>query len=154
MKRQIISVTAKLLLGTLFFAGAIAAQAQSQAQSIDPNHPISEIPLPTNNEPGSNETNVSVKYLGAREDLVSFAVSYKNPEGRKFSVIVLDQDNTQLFQRVFTDKNFEKKFNFPKTDKSKLTFVIRNFKDADISQSFAINVNAHYVEEIAIHKVN
>ena len=141
MKRQIISVTGKFLLASVFFAGVIVAQAQS----------INNEPAKVSVEPAKD---VVVRYLGTQDDMVSFTVSYKNPEGKKFSVIVLDQDNVQLFQRVYSDKDFEKNFRFPKSDKNKLTFVIRNFKDADISQSFAINVNAYYVKDIAIRKVN
>jgi hypothetical protein len=137
MKRQIISVTSKFLLGLVFFAGVIAARAQSSG-----------------NEPSEKERAGVVKYLGAQDAMVLFNVSFKNPEGKKFSVIVLDQDNVQLFQRVYSERNFEKNFKFPQSDKDKLTFIIRNFKDADIAQSFAINVKTRFVEDIAIRKVN
>ncbi|MDR3716126.1 MAG: hypothetical protein P4L51_25265 [Puia sp.] len=137
MKRRIISVTSKFFLGILFLAGVIAAQAQSAGD-----------------EPSGRSKDAVVRYLGTQDGMVSFNVAFKNPEGKKFSVIVLDQDNAQLFQRVYTEKSFEKNFKFPTSDKSKLTFVIRNFKDADLSQSFAINVNTRYVEDIAIRKVN
>ena len=137
MKRQIISVTRKSLLGLVFFAGVLAAKAQSKE-----------------NEASVNTKTSIVKYLGTQEDMVLFNVSFRNPAGKKFSVIVLDQDNVQLFQQVYHDKNFEKKFKFPETDKNKLTFIIRNFQDADIKRSFSINVEARYVEDIAIRKVN
>ncbi len=137
MKRQIISVTSKFLLGIVFFAGVIGAQAQSNG-----------------NEPSKKEKTNVVKYLGEQDAMVLFNVSFKNPDGKKFSVIVLDQDKVQLFQHVYSEKNFEKNFKFPGSDKSKLTFIIRNFKDADLAQSFAINMNTRYVDDIAIRKVN
>lgn len=135
MKRQLTSITSKFVLGILLLTGVFAAQGQS----IDK---VSE------SEPAV------VKYLGVQEDLVLFNVHFKNPGGQKFSVIVKDQDNTQLFQRVYTDKNFDKQFKLPRADRNRITFVIRNFKGEDISQHFAINVNTRYIEDIAIKKVD
>ncbi len=135
MKRLIISVTGKFVLGIMFIAGSFATHAQS------------------NGGPVANEKSATVKYLGVQDDMVLFNVSVNNPGGKKFSVIVKDQDNTQLFQRVYTDKQFDKQFKLPRADKNTLTFVIRDFKGADITQSFAINVNTRYVEDIAIKQV-
>jgi hypothetical protein len=95
-----------------------------------------------------------VKCLGIQEDMVIFNVSYPNPTGNKFSLIVKDQDGTPLYQSVFSEKNFYKQFRLPKTDKNKISFVIRSGKETDIVQSFEINVSSRFVEDIAIKKID
>jgi len=95
-----------------------------------------------------------VKCLGIQEDMVIFNVSYPNPTGNKFSLIVKDQDGAQLYQSIFSEKNFYKQFRLPKTDKNKISFVIRSGKGTDIEQSFEINTSSRFVEDIAIKKID
>ncbi|HZE86131.1 MAG TPA: hypothetical protein VE035_17550, partial [Puia sp.] len=97
---------------------------------------------------------LEVKYLGAQEDMIVFNVAYKNPSGDKFSIIVKDQDGSQLYQVVYNEKSFAKQFKLPRADKDKITFIIRNYKEADIAKSFAINVNSRFVEDFAVKKLN
>ena len=133
MKKRIISAISKLTLVSLFFVTAATVAA----------HPNVSYPA---------EKNAEVKYLGTSEDAIVFNVAFDNPGGNKFSVIVLDEDGSQLFQEVYTSKKFDKKFRLPKTDKTKLTFIIRNFKDADLKQTFEINTS--FVENVVVTKVN
>jgi hypothetical protein len=95
--------------------------------------------------------NVEIRYLGVTDDGVLFNVAYDNPNGSKFSVMLLDKDGTPLFQEVYSDKKFEKRFMLPKTDNDKVTFVVRNFRDADLKQSFEINT--HITEDLVVTKV-
>ena len=94
-----------------------------------------------------------VKYLGAQDDMLIFNVSYANPQGSKFVVTILDQTGNQLYQDIFTDKIFYKQFKLPKADKDLITFVFRNGQDAPVEKKFAVNVNSHFVQEIAIKKL-
>ncbi len=100
------------------------------------------------------ERPVAVKYLGMQDDMVVFSVAYQNPDGSPFSVIVKDQDGTQLYQSIFKEKDFNKTFRLPRADKSKVVFIIRDFKDSDIAKTFEINVNSQYIAEVAVKKVN
>ena len=86
--------------------------------------------------------------------MILFNVSYPNPDGARFVLTVKDQDGTQLYQNVSTEKGFYKQFRLPKTDKSKITFTLRNGREADIVKSFEINVNSRFVEDIAVKKIN
>jgi len=137
MKKQLITALSKLSLGILFLVAAVAVQAQS--------------PAPVN---GVKESPLEVKYMGAQEDMIVFNVAYKNPSGDKFSIIVKDQDGSQLYQVVYNEKSFAKQFKLPRADKDKITFIIRNYKEADITKSFAINVNSRFVEDFAVKKLN
>jgi hypothetical protein len=132
MKKHLISAISKLTLGLLLFTGL--AVNNVHATGINP-----------------TQTTGEIKFLGTSEDAILFKVTYDNPMGDRFSVIVLDEDGTQLFQEVYTDKKFEKRFKLPKTDKSKLTFIIRNFKNADLKQNFEIDT--HVIENVVVTKL-
>jgi hypothetical protein len=53
-------------------------------------------PGPAGAVPGANPA--VVKYQGAQDDMLVFNVSYSNPEGKKFVVLITDQNGNQLFQ--------------------------------------------------------
>jgi hypothetical protein len=102
----------------------------------------------------ANAQSATIKCLGIQEDMVVFNVSYPNPDGTKFVLSVKDQDGTQLYQNSFNDKNFYKQFRLPKTDKDKITFIIRSNRESDWVRSFEINVNSRFIQDIAIKKID
>src|ERR1700748_3430480 len=116
MKKRFMSAISRLTLGVLFITAVTATGVH--AATVNPAEKAPE-----------------VKYLGTYEDAVLFNVTVDNPTGTKFSVQILDEEGTQLFNEIYTDKKFDKRFKLPKSEKHKLTFVIRNFKDADVKQS-------------------
>jgi hypothetical protein len=132
MKKRVMSAISKLTLGVLLFTSV--AVTETQAATINPGDKITE-----------------VKYIGTSDDALLFNVSVDNPTGSKFSVIVLDEEGNQIFHEIYTDKKFDKKFKLPKSEKNKLTFVIRNFKTADVKQTFEINTK--YVEDVTVTKL-
>ncbi len=131
MKKRLMSTAYKL---TLFISFMFLSMAAVQAAVIH----LSDKPI-------------EVKYLGTSDDAVFFNVSVDNPTGAKFSILVLDEDGSQLFQEIYTEKKFDKKFKLPKSEKHRLTFVVRNYKDADLKQTFEINM--HYVEDVVVTKL-
>lgn len=143
MKKLFISAFGKMTFGTLFLLSVVAANAQSTTSNTT-----------TEQDASQKESPVAVKYLGAQDDMILFNVSYNNPGADKFCLIVKDQDGAALYQRVFNDKSFYKQFRLPKADRNKITFIIRNYKDADIARTFEVNVNSHFVEDVAVKKVN
>ena len=109
---------------------------------------------PTVAHTGSTDTVATVKYLGTQDDMLIFNVSYVNPDGSKFSLVVKDQDGTQLYQGLFSEKSFYKQFRLPKADKDRIVFVFRDFRDADIVKAFDVNVNSRLIREVAVKKIN
>lgn len=136
MNATLTSALRTLTFGTLFFV-AVAAQAQSQAPAG-----------------ADKEDSTLVKYLGIQDDMMIFNVAYKNPEGAAFNVIIKDQDHNNLYQGTFKDKDFYKQFKLPRTEKDKITFIIRNVKDGDIAKTFEININSRLVSDVAVRKLN
>ena len=97
----------------------------------------------------STGKNTSVKYLGTQDDIIMFNVSVDNPNGNKFSVIVTDNEGNQLFKEVYNEKKFDKRFKLPISETGKLSFVVRNFKDAsDDVHSF--EVSSRVIEDVVV----
>ena len=136
MKPQLKAVLGKLIFGTFF----VLTLAPAQAQTVTPEEGQSDIAM--------------VKYLGTQDDMVVFNVSYANPDGSKFQLIVKDQDGSPLYQNTFSDKSFYKQFRLPKSDKDRIVFVFRDGHDADIVKTFEVNVNSRFVREVSIKKID
>ena len=133
MKMPILSAISKFTLGVVMFTG-VATTAHAQAKYGT-----------------KKKKNAEVKYIGSADDQVMFNVSYNNPTNNKFVVTVLDEDGTKLFQSVYNDKKFDKRFKLPKTDKTKLTFEIRNNREIELKQTFEINTRI--VEDVVVTKI-
>lgn len=127
----------KLTFGTLFFLAVVTVQAQSPASVA-----------------GDKQDSALVKYMGEQDDMIVFNVAYKNPGGAPFDVIIKDQDLATIYQGTFRDKDFYKQFRLPRADRNKITFLIRNFKNADMAKTFEININSRYIQDVAVRKLN
>jgi hypothetical protein len=138
MKPQLKAVIGKVALGTSLLLTLVTAQAQT----------ATPVPVESQNE------NATVKYLGTQDDMVVFNVSYNNPDGSKFMLIVKDQDGSQIYSNSFSDKSFYRQFRLPKTDKDRIVFVLRDGHDAEVIKTFEVNVNSRFVREVAIKKVD
>jgi hypothetical protein len=148
MKSLSTAVCGKLTFGALFFLSVATAHAQSTGTGAST---TSEASATSGAAQGENAA--SVRYLGTQDDMLIFNVSYDNPEGNKFVVTVKDQDGSQLYQSPFWDKAFYKQFKLSKSDRDKIIFVIRNGERAPIVKTFSVNVNSHFVQEVAVKKL-
>ena len=135
MKKLLTAVFGKLIPGFCL----ILTVATTQAQTIT-------------SGAGQGES-ATVKYLGTQDDMIVFNVSYANPEGSKFQLIVKDQDGNQLYQNIFNEKTFYKQFRLPRADKDRIVFVIHNGKEADVVKTFEVNVNSRFVQEVAVRRL-
>ncbi|MHA4812143.1 hypothetical protein ACX0G9_28875 [Flavitalea flava] len=152
MKKSLTSPISKLIPVIFFLSFMFSAKAQS-SEKVQ----AAALTQPTGTEitdSSKTEGPFAIKYLGTEGDLLAFQVVYENPEGQKFSIMVKDQEGAQLYHGIFTEKTFFKQFRLPRTDKNKISFIIRNYRSADISKAFVINVNSRFVEEVAIKKTN
>jgi hypothetical protein len=122
-----------LLFGSLFLLPAFSVKAQSG------NSPVKGEPA-------------LIKYLGTREDMAVFNISYSNPDGAAFDLAVRDQDGIELYKHTFRVKNFCKQFRLPKSEKSKLSFILHNGKEAELVKTFEINVSSRPIQEVAAKK--
>src|SRR5580704_19245772 len=133
MKKQIMTTIAKFTAAGLLLFTVATTNAQTTTSA-------------------STDKNAEVTYVGTQEDVILFNVSVANPNGNKFSIIVTDNEGNQLFEEVYNDRKFDKRFRLPKSETGKLTFVIRNFKDAsDDVHSF--EVSDRIVEDVVVSAV-
>jgi hypothetical protein len=147
MNTQLTSVLSKLIFGTLLFLAVAPANAQSPFSVVAAVRPSASVA-------GDKDSMAMVKYLGLQDDMIIFNISYKNPGGAAFSVVVQDEEGSQLYQSVFKEKDFSKQFRLPRTDRSKVVFIIRDLKATELARVFEINVNSHYIDEVAVKKVD
>jgi len=102
--------------------------------------------------PGSASM-AEVSYIGSQEGEPLFHVSYNNSTGARFSIRVLDGEGHQLYQRIFTDKKFDKKFKITNTDTpGKMVFIVRSFGDNSV-QSFQVDSDTRMVEDVEVKEV-
>ena len=137
MKSLLNVLFGRLILGTFFLLTLATANAR----------PTVVMPYPA-------DTAVTVRYLGTQDDMLIFNVSYSNPDGSRFLLTVKDQDGTQLYQSLFSDKSFYKQFRLPKADKDRIVFVIHDYRDADVVKTFDVSVNSRFIREVAVKKIN
>ena len=141
MKKQSIQIVAKkLFLGNLLAATLfLSANAATPASNNKPAYMV-------------DANKVEVKYLGLdRFNQLSFKVKYSNPTGSTFSLSVLDEAGEQVFKAYYGDKQFDKTFKLPKSEVSKLTFVIENGKES-LKEKFDVSVITNVSEEVTVSK--
>lgn len=140
MKMQSITTIAKrFFFGNLLVAAMfLSASAKTQSSTINPAYTTTD--------------KVEVKYTGV--DLynqLSFYVTYSNPTGSSFSLVVLDEAGEPLFKSYYKDKFFSKTFKLQKLEVSKVTFVIEDSKNA-VKEKFTVNIKSNVTEEVTVSK--
>lgn len=117
---------------------------------------ISLITLANGNEPINDLRNTAaeVKYIAGTDGDGLFNVVYNNITGSRFSVVVLDEYGNQLYQNVFTDRMFDRKFKLADPESTgKLTFIIRNFSDKTV-QRFQVDATDKMVEDVEVKELH
>jgi hypothetical protein len=139
---KIMKTTSLNNIARKFFAGSLlAATLFLSAQAAVPTRTISN-------------DKVEVKYAGLdKYNQLTFNVKYNNESGSTFSFSVLDENGEPLFKNFYGDKTFDKTFKLPKSEVSKLTFVIEDGKSS-FKQKVDINIQTKVVEDVVITKAN
>jgi hypothetical protein len=95
-----------------------------------------------------------VRFTGASEGEFSFNILYNNAAGSRFSVAILDESGDRLYQDVFSDRKFDRKFRIAEPDSfGKVIVVIRNYDDNSV-QRFEVRSDNRLVEDVEVKEVN
>ena len=95
---------------------------------------------------------VEVKYTGVdKYNQLTFNVKYSNPSGNTFTLSVLDENGESIFKSYYGDKQFDKTFKLPKSEVSKLTFIIEDGKES-LKQKFDVSVKTQVIEDVVVSK--
>lgn len=141
MKKQSIQTIAK----RFFFGNLLAAALFLSANAATPVS-VSK-PAIT-----ADANKVEVKYTGVDKfNQLSFNVKYSNPSGKTFNLVVLDENGDQLFKGYYGDKQFDKTFKLPKSEVSKLSFVIEDGKGS-FKEKFDVNIETRTYENVTVSK--
>jgi hypothetical protein len=102
----------------------------------------------------SSASTAEVKYINGKEGEAGiFNVVYNNAKGSRFTLRVMDADGNQLYQNLYTDKKFDKRFKLADPDSfGKLIFIIRNLDD-NSTQRFEVEASSRLVEDINVKEV-
>ena len=102
---------------------------------------------------GAPANAAEVRYIAGKDGDILFNVVYNNVTGQHFSVVVLDEFGNQIYQQVFTDKQFDRKFKLadPESTNS-LTFIIRNYGDNSV-QRFQVDARNRLIEDVEVKEV-
>ncbi len=93
-----------------------------------------------------------VKYTGVdKYNQLSFHVTYSNPSGNTFNLTVLDENGDAIFKSFYGDKQFDKTFKLPKSEVSKLSFVIEDGKTS-YKEKFDVNIKTQVIENVEVSK--
>ena len=96
--------------------------------------------------------NVVVSHLSTTGETSLFEVKVDNTAGERFRVVIKSAEGTTLFQETYSDKNFDKTFRIPKSESDALQFVIKGLSGNSV-QTFVVNSESHYVEDVVVRKV-
>ncbi|HTN08051.1 hypothetical protein [Agriterribacter sp.] len=94
----------------------------------------------------------NIQYLGSQNQSLMFTVTYNNINAARFFVTIKDENGETLFQGAFTDSKFNKKFILPKTEASRLIFIISDKKNRH-SETFEVNTQTRMVEDVMVRKL-
>ena len=94
----------------------------------------------------------AVTYVATSNESLFFDVKVNNESGEKFTIVVKDEKGTSLYRGSYNDRNFKKRFVLPKTDATKLTFLIRS-ESGSQSETFEINTNTRIIDEVSVTRV-
>jgi hypothetical protein len=81
-----------------------------------------------------------------------FNVKIENTAGEKFTILIKDDMGTTLYRGTFSDKEFNKKFQLPKTDHNRFVFTVKS-DSGNKTESFEVNSSTRVVEDVVVKKV-
>jgi len=132
MKKQILR-SLKIFVKGSFFALMLTVNAQAIAQPFDPIVKAA-----------------TVKHISTTDAKIIFQVSLENEAGDRFGVSIKDEQGNTIFQDVYSEKKFDKKFVLDKSENiGKLTFIVRSLKDNQ-TQAFEVNTTTRLVENVDV----
>lgn len=143
MKNQTLNTVAKKFFAGSILAAVLFLSAQNNVYAND---------NAKKNVVSENNSNATIKYEGVNNNYLLFSVKYNNAKSEFFTLSIIDESGETLYNTASKEKEFSHTYALPKdTDVSKLTFDIRSSK-ADFHQSFDVNINTSYVENVVVNK--
>ena len=135
MKRQF-NVHGKVskLLALLLVTGSLNSTAQISTDGNGGSEPVIQT------VPGTDGENI-------------VQVKWDNMTGERFAVIVRNKGGDILFNEVYSDQKFDKKFRLPIEEDDGLTLSLRTMKGKNIS-TVQIKNNVRTIEELVIRKID
>ena len=92
----------------------------------------------------------TVKHISTTNEKIIFQLSLENETGERFGVSIKDEQGNIIFQNIYSEKKFDKKFILDKSETiGKLTFIVRSLKDNQ-TQAFEVNTTSRLIENVNV----
>ena len=140
MKKQLVA-RIKMYGRSLFFTTTtvLILSVSANAQTATSKAPLGE--------------QAEITHLETKESNSLFSVKYPNEAGDRFSLVIRDASGVILFNEVYEEKNFDKKFLFTDIDRdAKLLFTISSLKDKR-SQTYETSAVSRVVNDVVVTRL-
>lgn len=97
--------------------------------------------------------NVQVKQLASIGDKLTFEVQVRNDLQQRFRLMVKDEDGTQLWSQLFSDKDLNQRFVLDGFDADRKVILVVRPLNSQQTQSFEISRNTRVVEDYVVTKL-
>jgi hypothetical protein len=145
MKKQSVNTIAK----KLFFGSMIAAVLFLSFQNKVTASDRSKSAINTVTD---KTEKVLVKYVGSNEEGALINVKYNNEKGENFRIVIKDQSGEELYAGTFDDKNFDRRFLFPK--ENEVNNIIISLKSASENsvQTYKVSIKTSMLQDVFVRK--
>ncbi len=95
----------------------------------------------------------TITYAGVSNSLMTFNVSYSNPDAEVFAIELTDDQGRILYQKKFDEKNFNKNILLKNMgEKVRVNFTVRAGKNST-KERFDIEPRVKVIEEFVVTKL-
>jgi hypothetical protein len=144
MIRTFVKTVSQKFIPALIIAASVFAFAPLQSKANKSNQAIEII---------SNENTASVKFAGSTDDALFLDLKVNNPNGDKFTLVILDNNGIVLFTKAYTDTSFTKKIKILKDeDNSRYNISIRSVNKG-LENNFAVSAVSRTIDDVTVTKL-
>jgi hypothetical protein len=145
MKKQSVNTIAKKLFFGSMIAAVLFLSFQNKAAASD------RINSQRNTVTDKSEK-VLVKYIGSNEEGALINIKYNNEKGENFRIVIKDQSGEELYTGTFDDKNFDRRFLFPKENEANNIIISLRSASENFVQTYKVSIKTSMVQDVLVSK--
>ena len=102
--------------------------------------------------PPLNDKDISVTSMGLEDNAMVFNLKYDNEQGEKLVIRIVDQDGTNLYKDILSDKNISRTFKIP-ADLGSVVLLVSTVNGKN-QQKFEISAERRFVDNVMITNIH
>ena len=147
MKKSDLNKFAKRYFLGNILAAALFLSLQNAAIASD------KVKLNNSSIDTSAANKLEIRYVGSFANNVEFEVDYLNLKGNAFSFIIKDENGEVLFEKMYNDRQFQKKIQIEKLEDIKRLSITIIPENERVQYYKEIEIKTRYVEDVFV-KIN